>query len=209
VAHYPHRLDLHSDFRQTNDMGTWLWVVLGGVILIAGVVGWWAWRAQAPSSESYRAEVLKILRGRGGLDPGLAFMLRGLRVDLDCRDEELCTRIENFAFVYDLAEEYEPLIGDYWGQVCHSKRIKPSANDTADHEALCAQLETLFKEVRGIKTKAAQALSLLHNNSAETVQRLLRSTLQRILAHRERVLQIEAELKQITWLEPVLSTEKR
>jgi hypothetical protein len=38
---------------------------------------------------------------------------------------------------------------------------------------------------------------------------LLRGTLQRILAHRERVLQIEAELKQITWLEPVLSTEKR
>jgi len=190
-------------------MRTWVWVVLGGVILIAGVVGWWAWRAQAPSSEVYRAKVLEILRGRGGLDPGLAFMLRGLRVDLDCRDEELCTRIENFAFVYDLAEEYEPLIGDYWGQVCHSKRIKPSANDTADHEALCAQLETLFKEVRGIKTKAAQALSLLHNNSAETVQRLLRSTLQRILAHRERVLQIEAELKQITWLEPVLSTEKR
>jgi hypothetical protein len=190
-------------------MGTWLWVVLGGVILIAGVVGWWAWRAQAPSSESYRGKVLEILRGRGGLDPGLGFILRGLRVDLDCRDEELCTRIENFAFVYDLAEEYEPLIGDYWGQVCHSKRIKPSANDTADHEALCAQLETLFKEVRGIKTKAAQALSLLHNNSAETVQRLLRSTLQRILAHRERVLQIEAELKQITWLEPVLSTEKR
>jgi hypothetical protein len=186
-------------------MQKWLWLVLVGLVIVGGLILWWV--RQAPSSEVYRAKVLEILRGREGLDPGLAFLLRGLRVDLDCRDEELCTRIENFAFVYDLAEEYEPLIGDYWGQVCHSKRIKPSAADSTDHEQLCHLLDALFKEVRGIKAKAAQALSLLHNNSAETVQRLLRSTLQRILAHRDRVLQITAGLQKISWLEPVVRTE--
>jgi hypothetical protein len=205
VAHYPPRLDLPSDFRQTNDMRTWVWVVLGGVILIAGVLGWWAWRAQAPSSESYRAEVLEILRGRGGLDPGLAFILRGLRVDLDCRDEELCTRGENFSYVYDITEQYENLLGDYWGRIC--RRLKPSEADRADHEQLCHLLDALFKEVRGIKTKAAQALGLLQHSPKETVQPLLRGVLQRILAHRERVLSLIEELHQITWLEPVLSVQ--
>jgi len=187
-------------------MRTWAWVVLGGVIIIAGVLGWWAWRAQAPSPEVYRAKVLEILRGRGGLDPGLAFLLRGLRVDLDCRDEELCTRIENFSFVYDLAEEYEPLIGDYYGRICRA-RLRPNSLDAPDHERLCTLLEALFKEVRGIKTKAAQALSLLQRNHPDEVKRLLPGFLQRILAHRERVLSLTEELRQITWLEPVLSVQ--
>ncbi len=186
-------------------MRTWVWVVLGGVI-IAGVLGWWAWRAQAPSSEVYRAKVLEILRGSGGLDPGLAFLLRGLRVDLDCRDEELCTRIENFSFVYDLAEEYEPLIGDYYGRICRA-RLRPSSLDAPDHEKLCALLEALFKEVRGIKTKALQALSFLQRNHPDEVKRLLQEFLQRILDHRERVLSLTEELHQITWLEPVLSVQ--
>jgi hypothetical protein len=138
---------------------------------------------------------------------GAGFILRGLRVDLDCRDEELCTRGENFSYVYDITEQYENLLGDYWGRIC--RRLKPSEADRADHEQLCHLLDALFKEVRGIKTKAAQALGLLQHSPKETVQPLLRGVLQRILAHRERVLQIEAELKQITWLEPVLSTEKR
>jgi len=184
-------------------MQRWLWLALVGGVIVGGLVLWWAWRAQAPSSEVYRASVLEVLRGRGGLDPGLAFLLRGLRVDLDCRDEELCTRIENFSFVYDLAEEYEPLIADYWGRIC--QRIKPSEADRSDHEQLCHLLDALFKEVRGIKTKAAQALSFLQRNHPDEVKRLLQGFLQRILAHRERVLKIEAELKQIPWLELALT----
>jgi hypothetical protein len=186
-------------------MQKWIWLAVVGLLVAGGLIFWWVRQASAPSSETYRASVLEVLQGRGGLDPGLAFMLRGLRVDLDCRDEELCTRGENFSYVYDITEQYENLLGDYHGRICQSKRIKPSANDTADHQALCAHLDALFKEVRGIKTKAAQAIALLQRNAPQEVHSLLVGILQRILDHRERVLQIEAELKQIPWLEPALT----
>jgi hypothetical protein len=188
-------------------MQRWLWLALAGLVIVGGLIFWLARQASAPSSETYRANVLEVLRGRGGLDPGLAFMLRGLRVDLDCRDEELCTRGENFSYVYDMTEQYENFLGDYWGRICQSKRIKPSTGDTADHQALCAQLDALFKEVRGIKTKADQALALLQRNAPQEVHALLVGILQRILAHRDRVLQIETELKKITWLEPALTPQ--
>jgi hypothetical protein len=182
-----------------------VWLAVVGLIVMGGLALWWARQASAPSSEAYRASVVEILRGRGGLDPGLAFMLRGLRVDLDCRDEQLCTRGENFSYVYDITEQYENFLGDYHGRIC--RRIKPSAADAADHQALCEQLEALFKEVRGIKTKAAQAIALLQRNAPQEVHSLLVEILRRILAHRERVLQIAAELQKITWLEAVVRTE--
>lgn len=187
-------------------MPKWVWLVLVGVVLVGGLVFWWARQASAPSSERYRASVIEVLQGREGLDPGLAFMLRGLRVDLDCRDEELCTRGENFSYVYDITEQYENFLGDYHGRICQSERIKPSASDTADHQMLCTQLDALFKEVRGIKTKAAQALGFLQRSTPQEIQSVLVGVLQRILEHRERVLQIEAELKKIPWLEPVLTS---
>jgi hypothetical protein len=199
-------LDFGANFGQTTGaMQRWLWLALAGLVIVGGLIFWWARQASAPSSETYRASVLEVLRGRGGLDPGLAFILRGLRVDLDCRDEELCTRGENFSYVYDITEQYENLLGDYWGRIC--RRLKPSEADRADHEQLCHLLDALFKEVRGIKTKAAQALGLLQHSPKETVQPLLRGVLQRILTHRERVLSLIEELHQITWLEPVLSVQ--
>lgn len=190
-------------------MQKWVWLAVVGLLVIGGLVFWWARQASAPSSQAYRASVLEVLHGRGGLDPGLAFILRGLRVDLDCRDEELCTRGENFSYVYDITEQYENFLGDYHGRICQSKRIKPSANDTADHQELCTQLNALFKEVRGIKTKAMQALGLLQRSPPQEIHSVLVGVLQRILGHRERVLQIEAELKKISWLEPVLTTPRR
>ncbi len=180
-----------------------VWLLIMGLLVAGGVIVWWVWQASAPSSEAYRASVLEVLRGRGGLDPGLAFMLRGLRVDLDCRDEELCTRGENFSYVYEITEQYENLLGDYYGRIC--QRLKPSAHDAADHQRLCAQLDALFKEVRGIKTKAMQALALLQRNAPQEVHSLLVGILQRILAHRDRVLQITVELQKIGWLEPALT----
>ncbi len=186
-------------------MQKWIWLAIVGLLVAGGLIFWWVQQTSAPLSETYRASVLEVLQGRGGLDPGLAFMLRGLRVDLDCRDEELCTRGENFSLVYEMGEEYENILGDYYGRICHSGRIKPSTNDTADHQALCGLLDDLFKEVRGIKTKAAQALAFLQRNPPHEVHSLLVGFLRRILDHRERVLQIEAELKQIPWLEPALT----
>jgi hypothetical protein len=185
-------------------MQRWIWFAIVGVLVAGGLILWWTLRASAPSSEAYRASVLEVLQGRGGLDPGLAFMLRGLRVELDCRDEALCTRSENFSYVYDMTEQYENFLGDYQGRICQSGRIKPSTTDTADHKALCELLEVLFKEVRGIKTKALQALGLLQRSTPEEVKSLLRGVLSRILEHRERVLAITEELRQITWLEPVV-----
>lgn len=188
-------------------MQKWIWLAVVGLLVAGGLVFWWARQASAPSSEAYRASVLEVLQGRGGLDPGLAFMLRGLRVDLDCRDEELCTRSDNFSYVYDITEQYENLLGDYHGRICQSKRVKPSASDMADHQVLCTQLDALFKEVRGIKTKATQALEFLRRYPPQEVHSLLVGILQRILAHRERVLQIEVELHKISWLEPVLTIQ--
>lgn len=190
-------------------MQKWIWLAVVGLLVIGGLAFWWARQASAPSSEAYRASVLEVLRGHGGLDPGLAFILRGLRVDLDCRDEELCTRGENFSYVYDITEQYENFLGDYHGRICQSKRIKPSVNDAADHHELCAQLNALFKEVRGMKTKAMQALGLLQRSTPQEIHSVLVGVLQRILGHRERVLQIEAELKKISWLEPALTTPRR
>lgn len=184
-------------------MQKWVWLAIVGLLVVGGLVFWWAWQARAPSSEAYRASVLEVLQGRGGLDPGLAFILRGLRVDLDCRDEDLCTRSENFSYVYDITEQYESLLGDYHGRIC--QRIKSSTDDATDHKTLCEQLDALFKEVRGIKTKAAQALEFLRRYPPQEVHSLLVGLLQRIGAHRERVLQIEAELKKISWLEPALT----
>lgn len=129
-------------------------------------------------------------------------MLQGVRVDLDCRDEEICTRRENFTEVFDIAEQYEFFIGDYQGRIC---KMKPSAPDRTEHERLCKLLQEFLKEVNGIKMNASLALSFLAQNNPTDVQRLLRNFLHRILEHRERVLQIEAELKQIPWLEPVLT----
>lgn len=186
-------------------MQKWVWLVVVGLLVIGGLVFWWARQASAPSSERYRASVLEVLQGRGGFDPGLAFMLRGIRVDLDCRDEALCTRGENFSYVYEITEQYENLLGDYYGRICQSRRIKPSAHDTADHQVLCTQLDALFKEVRSIKTKSAQAIALLQRNAPQEVHSLLVGILQRIVAHRDRVLQIEAELKKISWLGPALT----
>ncbi len=131
-------------------------------------------------------------------------MLNGIRVDLDCRDEEICIRRENFSEVYEIAEQYEFLIGDYQGRIC---TMKPSAVDRTDHERLCKLLQEFLKEINGIKMNASLALNFLAQNNPEDVRRLLRNFLHRILAHRERVLQIEAELKKISWLEPVLTIQ--
>lgn len=188
-------------------MQKWLWLLIIGLLAVGGVIFWWTRHASAPSPAAYRANVLQVLQGQGGLDPGLAFMLRGLRVDLDCRDEKLCTRGENFSYVYDMTEQYENLLGDYWGRICQSERIKPSATDAAGHKMLCELLDALFKEVRGIKTKALQALGLLRRSTPEEAQLLLQGVLSRILEHRERVLAITKELQTITWLEPVLPPE--
>ncbi|MCL6642826.1 MAG: hypothetical protein K6T71_05845 [Candidatus Bipolaricaulota bacterium] len=188
-------------------MPKWVWLTLIGLVIVGGVVFLWVWQASAPSPERYRAGVIEVLQGRGELDPGLAFLLRGVRVDLDCQDERLCTRGENFTVVYEIGEEYENLLGDYYGRICYSGRIRPSTSDAADHQKLCGLLDALFKEVRGIKTKATLALQFLQRNPSEEVHSLLVGLLQRILEHRERVLQIETELKQIPWLEPALTTK--
>ncbi len=189
-------LDMLTHFVHTNSMQKWIWLAIVGLLVAGGLVFWWAWQA------SYRASVLEVLQGHGGLDPGVAFMLNGIRVDLDCRDEEICTRRENFSEVYEIAEQYEFLIGDYQGRIC---KMKPSAADRPDHERLCKLLQEFLKEISGIKMNASLALSFLAQNNPEDVQKLLRNLLHRILGHRERVLQIEAELKQIPWLEPVLT----
>lgn len=184
-------------------MKKWIWLVIIGALIGVGLGLWWAWQVGAPSSEAYRASVIKVLQGQGGLDPGLAFMLRGIRVDLDCQDEEICTRREHFSEVYDIAEQYEFLIGDYQGRIC---KMKPSSADRADHERLCKLLQEFLKEVNGIKMNASLALGFLAQNNPEDVQRLLRNFLHRILGHRERVLQIEADLHEIVWLRPALTT---
>lgn len=197
-------LDVLANFMHTDSMKKWIWLVISAVLVGGGVGIWWAWQASTPSSEAYRADVIEVLQGQGGLDPGLAFMLKGIRVDLDCQDEEVCTRREHFSEVFDIAEQYEFLIGDYQGRIC---KMKPSAGDRADHQRLCKLLQEFLKEVNGIKMNASLALSFLTQNKPEEVRRLLRNFLHRILGHRERVLQIEAELRQINWLEPVLRTE--
>lgn len=185
-------------------MPKWIWLLVIGLILLGGLVFWWAWEARAPSSEAYRAKVLEVLQG-GELDPGLAFLLNGIRVDLDCRDEELCTRMENFVEVFDIAEQYEFFVGDYQGRIC---KQRPSAIDRADHERLCKLLQQLLREIIGIKTNASLALNFLSLNPSQDVKGLLKNFLQRILAHRDRVLQIEVELKSIPWLEPALGMKR-
>lgn len=187
-------------------MQKWIWLAVVGLLIVGGLIFWWTWQALAPSSEAYRASVLEVLQGRGELDPGLAFMLRGIRIDLDCRDEEICTRRENFTEVLDIAEQYESLIGDYQGRIC---KMKPPAADRADHERLCELLQGLLKEIGGIKMNASLALSFLAQNNPEDVRRLLRNFLHRILGHRDRVLQIEADLRNISWLEPALTLKLR
>lgn len=92
--------------------------------------------------------------------------------------------------------------GDYQGRVCQSGRLRPSAADLADHERLCELLEKLFKEVGGIKMTASLGLQFL--TRSEEAQSLLRGALARILNHRERVLAITEELREIDWLEAVL-----
>lgn len=181
-------------------MPRWIWLIIVGLLIVGGSVFWWARQGQAPPE--YRAHVLEVLKGRGGLDPGLAFMLRGLRVDLDCRDVQLCTRGENFSYVYDITEQYENLLGDYWGRIC--RKLTPSKADAADHQKLCELLDALFKEVRGIKTKALQALGFLQRSTPAEAMPLLQGVLKRIGEHRERVLQLTAELHKIAWLEPIL-----
>ncbi len=189
-------------------MQKWLWLLLAGLVVVAGLIFWWARQALAPSSEAYRASVLQVLKGQGGLDPGLGFLLRGLKEDLNCRDEALCLRRENFAFALDLAEEYENLFGDYYGRLCQSGRLRPGTDDKTEHERLCQLLERLFKEVGGVKMNAALALQFLDRNDPDAARSLLKRFLDRILEHRERVLAITAELRAITWLEPVLPAVK-
>lgn len=189
-------------------MPKWMWsLIVGGVVVLGGIAWLWGSRLLTPASQGYREDVLAVLRGRGGLDPGLAFVLRGLIGDLNCRDEALCLRKENFTEALDLAEQYEHILGDYLGQICRSGRIRPGAADRIQHEQLCHSLEALFKEVGGIKMNASLALSMLTRNDPEEVRSLVRRFWERILAHRERVLQIAAELQKITWLEPVVRTE--
>jgi hypothetical protein len=186
-------------------MQKWVWLLLVGLLAVVGLIFWWTRQALAPSPAAYRANVLQVLKGQGGLDPGLAFMLRGLQVDLDCRDEKLCTGGENFSYVYEMAEQYEFLMGDYQGRIC---TMKPSAANRTDHERLCHLLQGLLKEVGGVKMNASLALNFLSRSNPEDVQTLLRNFLNRILEHRERVLAITEELQTITWLEPVLPAVK-
>ena len=188
-------------------MPKWVWIVIAlGIVVLASVA--FLWGSFFPSQERYREDVLTVLRGRGGLDPGLAFLLRGLEADLNCRDEALCLRQENFSVALELAEEYENILGDYQGRICQSGRLRPSPNDRAEHDKLCQLLGRLFKEVGGVKMNATLALQFLASNDADAARPLLKRFLDRILEHRERVLAITEELQTITWLEPVLPAVK-
>ena len=174
-------------------------------LALAGLGLWLAGRALAPSSEAYREGVLKVLRGEPKrLDPGLALLLRGLREDLNCRDEAICLRKENFAFALDLAEQYEHFLGDYQGRICLSGRLRPPSKDRAEHERLCQLLQKLLKEVGGVKMSASLALQFSASSDPEEVRSLLRDFLGRILGNRERVLAITEELRGIGWLKAVL-----
>lgn len=180
----------------------WLLPILG-IFILAGLGLWGAHSVFAPSTAAYREGVLQVLRGQeGGLDPGLAFLLRGLKEDLNCRDEAICLRKENFAFAFDLAEQYEHFFADYQGRICRSGRLRPS--NRAEHEWLCRLLEQLFKEVGGVKMNASLALQFSTSGDPEEARPLLRRFLDRILESRERVLSITEELRGINWLKPVL-----
>ncbi len=177
----------------------WWWLL---ILILAGL-GLWLARGAFFSTQAYRESVLQVLRGQeGGLDPGLAFLLRGLKEDLNCRDEAICLRKENFAYVFDLAEQYEHFLGDYQGRICRSGQLRP--NDRAEHEQLCSLLKKLFEEVGGVKMNALLALQFLNSANPEEVRPLLREFLERILQHREQVLKITEELREISWLKEVL-----
>ncbi len=181
---------------------SWWWLLI--LVILMGL-GLWLTRGAFFSTAAYREGVLQVLRGQPGtLDPGLAFLLRGLKEDLNCRDEAICLRKENFAFAFELAEQYEHLFADYRGRICQSGRLRPNASNRAEHERLCSLLERLFKEVGGVKMNASLALQFSTSGDPEEVRPLLRRFLERILESRERVLTITEELRGIGWLEAVL-----
>lgn len=157
--------------------------------------------------EGYQKQVLSALGRTPVFEDTLGELVALTIGDLGC-DENLCASTLRFQYLTEFTPQRRVQVADYQGKVCQNKDLAPPASLRAQHDLLCDTLDALFKALDAIETNARVAMTVAQvgQSSAESAAAdpLRQELVNRIDAQRAKMIEIQAALKGIAWLQPVL-----